>query len=936
MALRQQPNGGGRVEHQPDEVLVLHLYKRLTTSICLVAIIVASLSIASLTAPPRAQVRAVYSNGANGLGQVLRRLQTTASAMHTGAHPDDEDSALLSRLARGDNARVAYLSLNRGEGGQNIMSSDLFEPLGVIRTEELLQARRLDGAEQFFTRTFDYGFSKTRAEAVLKWDEHTVLGDMVRMIRTFRPLVIISRFTGTPADGHGHHQFAGYLTPLAFHAAADAAQFSEQIAEGLKPWQARKLYVGESFVNNPDNKPSLEIDTGRYDYLLGRTYYEIALEGRSQHKSQEQGSIELHGPHESRVRLVESLVKNSGPEQSIFDGFDTSLTGIAKISALRDDAIKEELSRMQTAAVRALAEFDPMASQKIIKPLTEGLDATRKAREKLAALSGEVDAKADADFLLEQKEREFSEALQRAAGVTVEALADAEIVAPGESISVTVKVFVPDASVVKVGDIQVRASRDWRVETAAAPEPANDPFSRFRRETPQQSSFFRLSVPQNATFTQPYWLTEPRVGDLFQWPANASRGQPFQAPQAFGEVRLEIGGTPVVITKAVQYRYADPVRGEIRRDLNVVPAVSLALDSHLLVFPTSLKSQTKRVAIRLTNNSQHPVDGQARLRLPQGWTAQPAEASFEIKEKKARTAVFFDVNVPAGASAGALRIDAEAVVGSQTFNQEMHTIEFPHIQTHRLYQLAQATIRILNLQVAPVRVGYIMGTGDEVPEAIRQMGLPVTMLGEDELSAGDLSRHDVIVVGIRASQVRPDFAANNVRLLDYVRGGGTLIVQYQRSDYIDKRLAPLPAKIGPRVTDENAFVTILQPQHPVFNFPNKITEDDWKDWRQERSLYNMTAMDPKYVPLLESHDPNEPRQNGGEVYLEIGRGKYIYTSYAWFRQLPEGVPGAYRLFANLLSLAKAPKTTVSNRRPGSADILSTASRGKTKISVPGP
>jgi len=206
-----------------------------------------------------------------------------------------------------------------------------------------------------------------------------------------------------------------------------------------------------------------------------------------------------------------------------------------------------------------------------------------------------------------------------------------------------------------------------------------------------------------------------------------------------------------------------------------------------------------------------------------------------------------------------------------------------------------------------------MGSGDEVPDAIRQMGLPVTMLGEDELSAGDLSHYDVIVVGIRASQVRPDFVANNVRLLDYVRGGETLIVQYQRSDYVEKGLVPLPAKIGPRVTDENAVVTVLQPQHPAFNFPNKITEDDWKNWRQERSLYNMTALDAKYVPLLESHDPNEPRQNGGEVYLELGRGKYVYTSYAWFRQLPEGVPGAYRLFANLLSLAKAPKTTAGNR-----------------------
>lgn len=897
---------------------MIRAHKRLTIYIAILAIIAAAIGFAPATPLTRAQVRGIYSNGADGLGQTLRRLQTTASAMHTGAHPDDEDSALIARLARGDQARVAYLSLNRGEGGQNIISSDLFEPLGVIRTEELLQARQLDGADQFFTRTFDFGFTKTRAEATAKWGEQNVLGDMVRIIRIYRPLVIIARFTGTPSDGHGHHQLSGYLTPIAFHAAADPAQFPEQIAEGLRPWQARKLYVSESFGNNPNNKPTLAVETGRYDYLLGRTFYEIALEGRSQHKSQEQGSIEPHGPHQSGVRLLESVVSKSEPEQSVFDGIDTSITGIAKLAGLRDDSINGELANMQKAAARALDEYNAMAPQKIIKPLGEGLGAARKAREKLVSMSAETNARADADFLLQQKEKEFSEALQRAAGVTVEALASMEVVAPGESVSVAVKVFAPEPFLVTVGEIQLRTPADWRVELGTEPTSGNDFLARFRRETAQESAFFRLSVPASAPFTQPYWLEQPRLGELFQWPANAPKGSPFDPAQVFGEVRMQIGGTPVVVTKAIQYRYADPARGEIRRDLNVVPAVSVALNAHLVIVPISSRNQTKRITIRLTNNSQHPVKGQVRLRLPKGWTAHPAEAPFEINEKNARTAVNFDVNIPAAVQAGSFTIDAEAMVAGQTFSREMHTLEFPHIQTHRLYPLAQATVRVLDLKVAPVRVGYIMGSGDEVPEAIRQMGLEVTMLGEDELSTGDLSRYDVIVVGIRASQVRPDFVANNVRLQDYVRNGGTLIVQYQRSDYVERGLAPLPAKIGPRVTDETAIVTILQPQHPAFNFPNKITADDWKDWRQERTLYDMTTLDAKYVPLLESHDPNEPAQNGGEVYLELGRGKYVYTSYAWFRQLPEGVPGAYRLFANLLSLAKAPQAPRTNAgaRPG--------------------
>jgi LmbE family N-acetylglucosaminyl deacetylase len=895
---------------------MLSSLKRLITLVCLLALVMASVSLTRTTSTARAQVRSLYSNGAGGLGQLLRRLQTTASAMHTGAHPDDEDSALIARLVRGDQARVAYLALNRGEGGQNIISSDLFEKLGVIRTEELLQARRLDGGDQFFTRTFDYGFTKTRDEAAQKWGEQNALGDMVRVIRMYRPQVIISRFTGTPADGHGHHQLAGYLTPLAFHAAADPAKFPEQLAEGLRPWQARKLYVSQSFSNNPNNKPTLEIETGRYDYLLGRTYFEIAMEGRSQHKSQEQGLIELHGPHPSGVRLVESLVKTTEPEQSLFDGIDTSITGIARLSGLRDDAINGELSKMQKAAALALAEYDVTSPGKIIRPLAEGLEATRKAREKLSAMTDDANAKADADFLLDQKEKEFSDALQRATGVTIEALSDAETVAPGESVQVALKVFMPDASLVQNVEMKLRAPEGWHVEPGTTPQAPGGPFSVFRRETAQQSAFFRLNIPSNAPITQPYWLTQPRAGDIFQWPADAPKGLPFDPPQALGEVKMEIGGVPVVITKAVQYRYADPVRGEIRRDLNIVPALSVALDSNLIIVPVSLKNQTRRMAVRLTNNSQQALNGQVHLRLPAGWTAQPAEAPFEIKEKNARTALVFNVTVPARTKTGSFQIDAEAVTSGasgQTFNREMHTIEFPHIQTHRIYTLAEATARVFELQVAPVRVGYIMGSGDQVPEAIRQMGLPVTLLSEDELSTGDLSRYDVIVAGIYASKVRPDFAANNARLLDYVRGGGTLIVQYQRTDYVEKNLEPLPAKIGPRVTDENAVVTILQPQHPAFNYPNKITADDWKNWRQERSLYNMTEFDARYVPLLESHDAGEAAQNGGELFLELGRGRYVYTSYAWFRQLPEGVPGAYRLFANLLSLAKAPKTNASER-----------------------
>ncbi|HLM59946.1 MAG TPA: PIG-L family deacetylase, partial [Pyrinomonadaceae bacterium] len=360
----------------------------------------------------KAQVRPVYDYGAIGLGQLLKRLNNTKSVMHIGAHPDDEDSGLLAYLARGENARTAYLSLTRGDGGQNIIGKELFESLGVIRTEELLQARRLDGAEQYFTRAYDYGFSKTLAEAKEKWDEKIILCDAVRAIRAFRPLVVISRFSGTPADGHGQHQFAGYIAPLAVKAAADATQCTNSGTA----WQVLKFYVSQGFRST--EKPTLSLNTGEYDFLLGRSYFEIAMEGRSQHKSQEMGSLELRGKQTSGLRLIESVVPKVENEQSIFAGIDTSISGIAKTVGLNENFLEGELRDIQTAAAKALANFDAVNPGKVIEPLAQGLREVRKARTEIAVRGnrGQSTALADADFLLAKKEKEFAEALQMAAG----------------------------------------------------------------------------------------------------------------------------------------------------------------------------------------------------------------------------------------------------------------------------------------------------------------------------------------------------------------------------------------------------------------------------------------------------------------------------------------------------------------------------------------
>jgi LmbE family N-acetylglucosaminyl deacetylase len=863
-----------------------------------------------------AQVRPVNDYGALGLARILKQMQTTGSVMMIGAHPDDEDSALLAYLARGENARTAYLSLTRGDGGQNIIGPELFEPLGIIRTEELLQARRLDGAEQYFTRAFDYGFSKTLAEAKSKWDEKVIVCDAAIAIRRFRPLVVISRFSGTPRDGHGQHQYAGYISPLAVNAAADPKQCTG--SDSGQPWTVKKFYVESGF--NDTTPPNLRINTGTYDPLLGRTYFEIAMEGRSMHRSQGEGRLELRGDQFSGLNLVGA--EKDKREQTIFDGINTSVKGIAALSGEAGGQMSENLSLL------AARIDETVRTQPLLQP--EGLLPAFAQIYKLAGDTLKASKAPDTYYYLTRIQTLSASGLQVAAGVQVDALAERDSLTVDETVGVSVKTYFSSPDV-KVKDVQVDETCqgvDWsgcgvvHIEKTAPPDNA----AAARRESPKDAQYFKVRAQKTLFFpTQPYWLRQERTGDLFIWSDSPGvrqdeRTLPFSPPLIVADLKLEIAGIEVIVRCPVEYRYADPARGEIRKGLDLVPPVTIGLDKDVLIVPVSDKQQTRRVGVTVTNNTISAVSGKISVNpVPDGVKILPETAPFDLKRHDETTTISFDVTIPAGArpqEAFPLRLDAHIVTEpfSSRPDREMHVVAYPHIQTHRYYTEPRSDLRILDLKTSPANIGYVMGSGDEVPEAIRQMGMNITLLGEQDIASGDLAKFDTIVVGIRASETRPDLVANNTRLLNYVRSGGTVILQYQRNNFVQSGLAPYKidttdkqgttAGAIARVVDENAPVKILEPQHAVFNFPNKITEKDFEGWVQERNAYNLVTFDPLYTPLLESHDEGEQENKGGLVIAKVGKGNWVYCSYSFFRQLPAGVPGAYRLFANLLSLPK--------------------------------
>src|SRR6266480_3450222 len=800
----------------------------------------------------RGQMTPSGTGGVAALATTLRQLGGNKRVLMIGAHPDDEDTQLLVLLSRGMGAQAAYLSLTRGEGGQNLIGPELGPELGIIRTEELLAARQLDGAQQFFTRAYDFGFSKSAEETFRFWPRDSILKDVLDVIRRFRPQIIIAVFSGTPADGHGHHQVSAILARQAFDLLRDSAGGPQ------------KFY--RSTRGDP-SATTLTLSVGTLDPIIGQSYFQVAAASRSRHRSQDMGQLQRPGPATSGVALLATKSPQPG-ETSVFAGVDTTIH-VPGYAALID------------SARAALTPWRPAATLPYL------LRALR--------LLGAPPADSVQRGLLER-------AISTAAGVTIDGTTDDGIVIPGERLQVEVNVWNASDSAVRVDSVTIAAPAGWSLERLELGMPTVAPGTLLTRR-------FVLTVARDAERTQPYFLRRPLTnrGGLYDWSTAPPdvRGLPFEPPPVSARVRLVIGGEPVTLTREVVYRYRDQAIGEIRRPIFVTRDVDVAITPDELVWPIDGSAHEPRhFMLTVTNRSRGAANLRTAVISPQGWPSISPESLAFTHEDETKSVVA-SLAPPAADSLRPGTYDLRAGSGW------LEVIDYPHIRPRALTRPAVAQIRAARIALPALsRVGYVRGAADRVPEALLAVGVPIELIGADSLARGDLSRYDAIVIGSRAYETEPALVANNGRLLDYGRNGGLVIGQYRQYPFIDGGFAPYPLTIArphDRVTEENALVTELDPTHAVFHYPNAIGDGDWRGWVQERGLYFAHTWDTTYVPVLETHDPppSPPAElKGGLLIAPLGRGTYVYTGLSFFRQLPAGVPGASRLFVNLLGLKR--------------------------------
>ncbi|MBO9731184.1 MAG: PIG-L family deacetylase [Chitinophaga sp.] len=788
----------------------------------------------------------------------LKKLDTLGSVLYIAAHPDDENTRLLGYLAKEKLYRTGYLSLTRGDGGQNLIGNEQAELLGLIRTQELLAARRIDGAEQFFTHAQDFGFSKNPQETFTIWDKEKILADVVYMIRKFQPDVIICRFPADSRAGHGHHTASAMLAEEAYTAAADPNRFPEQLSL-VKPWQAKRiLWNTFNFGSiNTTSDDQFKMDVGSFNPLLGKGFGEIAAESRSQHKSQG------FGVPASRGSVAEYFltIKGNTPKHSLLDDVNTSwsrIPGGNKVGALVDAALAAYNMEDPSASVPALLEI-----RRAIQALPDG-------------------------YWRNLKLKETEQLIYACAGIWAEAYSATPTVVPGYNMEATVQL-------INRGNVKVTLEQ---VDLPGKPNIAGKQELAYNKFTSISQS---LAIPAGTPESQPYWLAAAHPVGMYVFSDPLLVGNPENVPALQATIRLRIGDQDFTISRPLQYKYTDPVKGEIYQPLVIAPPVVADLSNQVYIF-TDTKSQAVPVKIKAMADN---VKGTVHLRLPTGFTSANNNATYALAQKGDEVELRFNINPVKGITDN--HVDTFTVVmenNGKEYTQSMQQIRYDHIPLITLFPAAQARLVSVNLKHNGNRLGYIPGAGDMVAASLRQVGYDVTELSEKDIMNGNLQQYDAIISGVRAYNVNARMKYWQPKLMEYVKNGGKLVIQYNVNDpLVINDLGPYPFGLSRnRVTDENAPVNFINPKNPVFHYPNEITDTDFNGWVQERGLYYTVNADKAYDKLFTMNDKGESPLDGSTLLAHYGKGCYVYTGISFFRQLPAGVPGAYRLFVNLISV----------------------------------
>ena len=798
----------------------------------------------------------------------LKKLNVLGSVLYVAAHPDDENTLLLAYLAKERLVRTGYLSLTRGDGGQNLIGPEQGENIGVIRTQELLAARRVDGPDQFFSRAYDFGFSKSTNEAVRTWGQDKVLADVVWAIRKYQPDVIITRFPPDARAGHGHHSASGFLAEEAFKISNDPTKFTEQLAF-VKPWQARRImwnvFVPGAFLSNkkPEEAGNLVgIETGLFNPLLGKSYGEIAAESRSQHKSQGFGV-----PANRGARVDYLLLKGGEPVQKDpLEGVDMTWKRIAN-----SDAVQAQVNQV-------IAGFKP--------------DQPSASVPALVQLYGAISRLDTTNIYAKAKRQDVQALIQQCLGLWVETNPTDYAATAGETIKVTTNIVSRTDTPVKLVNVRYSTGKDTTLAIDLKP---NDVL------------LFptTLVIPKSAKISQPYWLEKPIDKGLFQVDNQQLIGLPENPPALTASYTFDIDSQRFTFSRPVVYKSTDAVDGEIYRPFIIQPDVTANLTERVFTF----SDNTPKTADIVLKAGRANVSGTLTMTAPVGWRIEPASQPFDLKSKGDEQRLSFRVSPAGNAQNG--KLQAVMTTANGTFTTGLRYVAYKHIPTQTLFPSAEARLVKLDVKVTAKNIGYIIGAGDEIPAALQQMGCRVTLLGPAEL-AGNLAGYDAIITGVRAYNTDPGLARFQPKLMEYVNNGGTMIVQYVTPSNGFLRTEPALPQLGPypfaisreRVTEEDAKMTFVNPAHRLLNYPNKIIDADFSGWIQERGIYFAQDWDKAYEPIFSANDQNEAPKLGSLIYANYGKGHFMYTGLVFFRELPAGVPGAYRLFANMISAGK--------------------------------